>query len=126
MGIVHHLHMIETGHVDFGVIAALQKSVGVHQYQEMADEVIFSLTEKISQFSKAVTSKETRVIIRHGTEIKLIANKVGMVGVVNVVQAALVASARSDLTALSALNARLIRIAEGSLFLLVQVDVQAP
>ncbi len=126
MGNVHYLHMVETGHVDFAVIAALQKTVGVNRYQEIADEVIFALTEKISRFSKDVLGNDAKAIIRHGTEIKLIAAKIGMCGVVDVVQTALAASARADLTALSALNARLVRIAEGSLFLLVEIDVQAP
>ncbi len=126
MGIVHHLHMVETGHVDFAVVAALQKTVGVNRYHEIADEVIFSLTEEISRFSKFVGLNDAKAIIRVGTDIKLIASKIGMVGVVDVVQAALAASARADVTALAALNARLVRIAEGSLFLLVQVDIQAP
>ena len=126
MGIVHHLHMVETGHVDFAVIAALQKTVGVNRYQEIADEVIFSLTEEISRFSKVVVKNDAKAIIRIGSDIKLIASKIGMTGVVDVIQAALFASARADLTALAALNARLVRIAEGSLFLLVQVDIQAP
>lgn len=126
MGNVHYLHMVETGHVDFSVIAALQKTVGVNRYQEIADEVIFELTEKISRFSKVVIANNAKAIIRHGTEIKLIAAKIGLCGVVDVTQAALAASARADLTALSALNARLVRIAEGSLFLLVEIDIQAP
>ncbi len=126
MGNVHQLHMVETGHVDFAVITALQKSVGVNRYQEIADEVIFALTEEISGFSKVVALNDAKAIIRYGTTIKQIAAKIGMCGVVDVAQAALAASAQADLTALAALNARLVRIAEGSLFLLVEIDIQAP
>lgn len=126
MGTVHHLHMVKTGLVDFTVIAGLQKSVGMERYQEIADEVIFALTDKISQFSRVAGVNDAKAIVRFGTEIKLISAKIGMSAVIDVVQAAMAASARCDITALAALNARLVRIAEGSLFLLVQIDEQAP
>ena len=99
MGIVHHLHMVETGHVDFAVIAALQKTVGVNRYQEIADEVIFSLTEEISKFSKVVVKNDAKAIIRIGSDIKLIASKIGMTGVVDVIQAALFAGNQFNIAA---------------------------
>ena len=126
MGNVQKLHLVETGHVDFSVIAELQKSVGVARYQEIADEVIFALTERISQFCKVTAVGDAKAIIQRGTEVKLIAAKIGMAGVIDVTQAAMDTSARKDTTALAALSARLVRIAEGSLFLVVQLDIQAP
>ena len=126
MGNVQELHMVETGHVDFSVIAELQKSVGIQKYHEIADDVIFELTAKISRFSKVAGINDADAIIKIGTEIKQTAAKIGMNGVIDVTHAAMAASARADTTAVAALAARLVRIAEGSMFLLVQIDVQAP
>lgn len=126
MGNVHHLHMVESGLVDFAVVAELQKSLGIDRYHELADEIIFELTYKISRFSKAAVLNDGQKVSQIASEIRAIAAKIGMSSVIDVTTAALEASSRGDTTALGALNARLVRIAEGSLFLLVQIDEQAP
>lgn len=123
---VQRLHITETGYVDFAVIKALQKSVGSKRYQEIAENVMLSLSEKITKFDRFVASNDQKAIVRLGQEISAIAGQIGLNGVVDVAGAAINASARSDITALSALNARLMRITEGSLFLIVQIDEQAP
>ena len=126
MGNVHHLHMVESGLVDFAVVAGLQKSLGIDRYHELADAIIFELTYKISRLSKAAVLNDGPKVSQIASEIRAIAAKIGMSSVIDVTTAALEASSRGDTTALGALNARLVRIAEGSLFLLVQIDEQAP
>ena len=123
---VQGLHITETGYVDFSVVKALKKSVGTKRYHEIAENVMLSLSDKISKFSRFVVNNEPDAINRLGQEISAIAGQIGLKGVVDVTNAAVNASARADWTALSALSARLVRITEGSLFLIVQIDEQAP
>ncbi len=123
---VFHLTVAEQGYVDFEIVGALQASVSALRYQEIVEDVVFSLTERITTLMSNARGREFNHAQRQSAKIGVIARQIGLKGVAGVAAAAQDCAARSDYTALSAVSVRLARMAERSLFSVIEFDAQAP
>jgi len=123
---VFHLTVVESGYVDFEVVGALKASAGAQRYSEIIEDVVFSLTEKVTALMSNARSRDFRKAERQSAKVGVIARQIGLKGVSSVAAAAQDCANRKDYTALSAVSVRLARMAEQSLFSLIEFDAQAP
>lgn len=123
---VFHLTVAESGYVDFEIVGALKASTGDQRYSEIVEDVVFSLTEKITALMGDARARDFAKAERQAAKIGVIARQIGLAGVAGVAAAAQDCASRSDYTALSAVSVRLARMAERSLFSIIEFDVQAP
>ena len=123
---VFQLTVAETGYVDFEIVGALKASVGAQRYQEIVEDVVFSLTEKITTLMNNARAREFKLAERQAAKIGVIARQIGLKGVASVAAAAQDCAARDEYTALSSVSVRLARITEHSLFTVIEFDAQAP
>ena len=123
---VFHLTVAEQGHVDFDIVGALKTSVGGKRYSEIVEDVVFSLTEKITSLMNDARSRDFSHAERQAAKIGVIARQIGLNGVAGVAAAAQDCALRQEYIALSAVSVRLARMAERSLFSVIEYDVQAP
>lgn len=123
---VFHLTVAEQGFVDFEVVGALKTSVGGQRYSEIVEDVVFSLTEKITALMKNAQTREFLRAEQEAGKVGVIARQIGLNGVCGVATAAQECAARRDYTALSAVSVRLARMAERSLFSVIEFDALAP
>jgi len=123
---VFHLRVAESGFVDFEIVEALKASVGHERYQEIVEDVVFSLTEKITSMMNNAREREFGTAERQAAKIGVIARQIGLKDVASIAAAAQDCASRSEYTALSAVSVRLARVAERSLFLVIEFDAQAP
>ncbi len=126
MGQVHQLHLREDAHVDFSVIDILQQSVGNHRYQEIAEDVVLTLSCKITQLAEYADHLDYLNVEKHAAGVVKIARQIGLNSVVRTAEAAAICAARADSTALSAQVSRLLRLAENSISTVVDFGLQAP
>lgn len=123
---VFHLTVAESGYVDFEMVGALRASTGDQRYSEIVEDVVFSLTEKITALMSDAREREFDKAERQAARIGVITRQIGLKGVAAVAAAAQDCAARSDYTALSAVSVRLARMAERSLFSIIEYDAQVP
>ncbi|MBL1437137.1 MAG: hypothetical protein COB08_013185 [Rhodobacteraceae bacterium] len=123
---VFHLTVAESGYVDFEIVGALKASTGAQRYSEIVEDVVFSLTEKITALMSDAREREFTQAERQAAKIGVIARQIGLKGVAGVAAAAQDCAERSDYTALSAVSVRLARMTERSLFSIIEFDAQAP
>jgi len=123
---VFQLTVAEDGYVDFEMVRALKISVGHRRYSEIVEEVVFSLTEKITTLMGEARERNFTRAERQAAKVGVIARQIGLKGVSGVAAAVQDCAVREDYTALSAVSVRLARMAERSLFLVIEFDVQAP
>ncbi len=123
---VFHLTVVECGYVDFEIVAALKASTGAQRYAEIVEDVVFSLTENITALMSNARAREFATAERQAAKIGVIARQIGLQGVAAVAAAAQDCASRGDYTALSAVSVRLARMAERSLFSIIEFDAQAP
>lgn len=123
---VFHLTVKERGHVDFEIVGALKASTGDQRYSEIVEDVVFSLTEKITALMANARTRDFTMAERQAAKIGVIARQIGLRGVAAVAAAAQDCANHSDYTALSAVSVRLARMAERSLFSIIEFEAQAP
>jgi len=123
---VFHLTVAESGYVDFEMVGALRASTGAQRYSEIVEDVVFSLTEKITALMNDTRARDFAKAERQAAKIGVITRQIGLKGVAGVAAAAQDCASRSDYTALSAVSVRLARMAERSLFSIIEFDAQAP
>jgi len=123
---VFHLTVAESGYVDFEMVGALKASTGAQRYSEIVEDVVFSLTEKITALMNDARARDFTKAERQAAKIGVIARQIGLKGVTAVAAAAQDCAGRGDYTALSAVSVRLARMAERSLFSIIEFDAQAP
>jgi len=123
---VFHLTVAESGYVDFEIVGALKASTGAQRYSEIVEDVVFSLTEKITALMSNARLRDFAKAERQAAKIGVISRQIGLKGVAGVAAAAQECANRSDYTALSAVSVRLARMAENSLFSIIEFEVQAP
>ncbi len=123
---VFHLTVAEQGYVDFEIVGALRASAGPQRYQEIVEDVVFSLTEKITSLMNSARAREFEQAERQSAKIGVIARQIGLAGVSGVAAAAQDCARRGEYTSLSAVAVRLARMAERSLFSVIEFDAQAP
>lgn len=123
---VFHLTVAEQGYVDFKIVDALKSSVGAQRYQEIVEDVVFSLTERITSLMNSARDRDFVTAQQQCTKIDIVARQIGLQGVTQVAAAAKGCAARRDYTALSAVSVRLARMAEHSLFSIIEFDARAP
>ncbi len=123
---VFHLTVAEQGYVDFEIIGALKAATGAQRYSEIVEDVVFSLTEKITALMAHARTRDFEQAGRQAAKVGVIARQIGLKGVAAVAAAAQDCANRRDYTALSAVSVRLARMAERSLFSIIEFDAQAP
>jgi len=123
---VFHLTVAESGFVDFEVVGALKASAGPRRYHEIVEDVVFSLTEKITGLMNNARAREFDKAERQAAKIGVIARQIGLKGVAGVAAAAQDCAFRGEYIALSAVSVRLARMAERSLFTVIEFDAQVP
>ncbi len=123
---VFHLTVVENGYVDFEMVGALKASTGAQRYSEIVEDVVFSLTEKVTALMACARSRKFSEAERQAAKIGVIARQIGLKGVAAVAAAAQDCASHGDYTALSAVSVRLARVAERSLFSIIEFDAQAP
>ena len=123
---VFHLTVVEHGYVDFEIVGALKASTGGQRYAEIIEDVVFSLTEKVTALMNRARNRDFSDAERQAAKIGVIARQIGLKGVASVAAAAQDCASRNDYTALSAVSVRVARVAEQSLFSIIDYDVRAP
>ena len=123
---VFHLTVAETGYVDFEIVGALKASTGAQRYSEIVEDVVYSLTEKITALMGNARGREFELAERQAAKVGVIARQIGLSGVASVAATVQDCAARCDYTALSAVSVRLARMTECSLFSIIEFDAQAP
>lgn len=126
MGQVHQLRLREAAHVDYSVIDILQQSVGSYRYQEIAEDVVLTLSCKITQLAGFADQHDYLNVEKHAAGVVKIARQIGLKSVSQTAEAAAICAGRADSTALSAQVSRLLRLAESSISTVVEFGVQAP
>ena len=123
---VFYLTVAEHGLIDFNIVSALKSSVGGKRYAEIVEGVVFSLTEKITALMQGTRARDFGQAERQAAKVGVIARQIGLNGVASVAAAAQDCATRRDYTALSAVSVRLARMAERSLYSVIEFDAQAP
>lgn len=123
---VFHLTVAEVGYVDYEIVGALKASTGSQRYSEIVEDVVYSLTEKITALMGHARGREFEKAERLAAKIGVIARQIGLQGVSSVAACVQDCARKGDYTALSAVSVRLARMAERSLFNIIEFDVQAP
>lgn len=123
---VFHLTVVESGYVDFEMVGAIKASTDAQRYSEIVEDVVFSLTRKITALMNESRARNFASAERQAAKIGVISRQIGLKGVAAVAAAAQDCAAREDYTALSAVSVRLARMAEHSLFSIIEFDAQAP
>ena len=123
---VFQLTIAEQGYVDFEVIGALKASVGHQRYSEIVEDVVFSLTERITSLMNNARERRFKEAEKQSAKIGVIARQIGLNGVASVAASAQDCAARGEYISLSAVSVRLARMAERSLFSVIEFDAQAP
>jgi hypothetical protein len=123
---VFHLTVAESGYVDFEIVGALKASAGAQRYSEIVEDIVFSLTKRVTTLMGCTRSRDFSKAEQQAAKIGVIARQIGLKGVSAVAAAAQDCAYRADYTALSAVSVRLARMAEQSLFSIIEYDAQAP
>lgn len=107
--------------VDTTAVMGLQQSVGTLRCQEMVEDAIYQITERLAKLERAVREGDhdqaldaARVLIGLTTRIGLLRMSVVSSDLCEVL-------AENDTAAIAAVTARLVRLGEDSLFTLVRL-----
>jgi hypothetical protein len=123
---VFQLMVAESGYVDFEIVGALKAATGDQRYSEIVEDVVFSLTEKLTTLMQNARIRDFTKAERQAAKIGVIARQIGLKGVAGVAAAAQDCAHRKDYTALSAVAVRLARMAERSLSSIIEFDARVP
>jgi hypothetical protein len=116
MGQVHRLAAVESALVDSESIRVLRQSLGEAKYDEVLDESLIQITRCLSLIESALRREDLPAIYRHCLVIVGSAEQIGLVGVAWVARDLMNCLRIGNSTAIHAVTARLIRMAEDSLF----------
>jgi hypothetical protein len=116
MGQVYRLAAAEAALVDMESVRVLRRSLGDEKCDEILQDSVFQIADRLSRLEKAVKAEDLPEIYRHCLALVGTAEQVGMVGVSFVARDLMNCVCVGNLTAIHAVAARLIRIGEDSLF----------
>lgn len=116
MGQVYKLAAVEIAMVDAESIRVLRQSLGNDKCEEILEDSVFQIADRLSRLEKALKAEDLQEIYRFCLGLVGTAEQIGMVGVSYVARDLMNCVKIGNLTAIHAVAARLIRIGEDSLF----------
>lgn len=116
MAQVYRLAAVETALVDGELFRVLRQSLGEIKCDEILEESVFQIADRLSRLEKSLQSEDLPEIYRHCLSLVGTAEQIGMVGVSYVARDLMNCVKIGNVTAIHAVAARLIRIGEDSLF----------
>jgi hypothetical protein len=116
MGQVYRLAAVEAALVDSDSVQALRQSLGDEKCEQLLQESLFQIADRLSLVEIALKSRDLPEIYRLCLNLVGTAEQVGMVGVAYVARELMNCCMAGNMTAIQAVAARLIRVGEDSLF----------
>ncbi len=116
MGQVYKLAAVETALIDSESVRVLRQSLGEARCDEILEDSVFQIADKLSLVEKALNAEDLPEIYRHCLGLVGTAEQIGMVGVSYVARDLMNCVKVGNMVAIHAVAARLIRIGEDSLF----------
>ncbi len=111
----------ESALVDTSAVVGLQQSLGTLRCQEMVEDAIYQITERLSKLERAEREQDYETASQIAHVLVELTNRIGLPRM-SVVATDLADVLRlGDTVAISAISARLIRLGEDSLFTLVRL-----
>lgn len=111
----------ESALVDTTAVVNLQQSMGTLRCQEMVEDAIYKITERLAKLERAVREDETDAAINAAGDL------IGLTGQIGLLRMSVVAAdlcdviRQNDHAAIASVTARLVRLGEDSLFTLVRL-----
>ncbi len=103
------------GAIDTDIVNSLRNAVGDRRYQEIAEDAVFLLAERLGHLDKAMGAGDFANCYRHAVSIAGIASQIGMLRVGQIAQHVMECAKAEDMVALHAVIGRLNRVTELSL-----------
>lgn len=116
MGQVFKLAAAESALIDTESVRVLRQSLGKGKCEEILEESVFQIADKLSMVESALRDRDFPEIYRHCLVLVSTAEQIGMVGVSYVARDLMNCIKVGNVTAINAVAARLVRIGEDSLF----------
>jgi hypothetical protein len=116
---VYRLESHEVAVLDKRRIVILKQSLGPKRCREVVEEVVFHLTERLTLLEKALAEEDGAEAVRLAARLASLSDQVGLSDFARVARDLCTCLDAGDATATAAVAARLIRIAEDSLFTVV-------
>lgn len=121
METLHFLVSADTACVEAGKLAELREKLGFEGCRDFVDETIFLMVERLSRLNKRAKNANFEEAYHAAYSVYLLSDQIGISGVAHVARDAMDCATRADERALAAVVARLERIAEDSLFVIVDL-----
>jgi hypothetical protein len=118
---LHHLVTVDTADVEAGKLARLRERLGHEGCRDFVDETIFLMVERLSRLHKRAAEADFEAAYHAAYSVHLLSDQIGISGVAHVARDAMDCAVSHDAKALAAVVARLERIAEDSLFVIVDL-----
>ena len=106
----------EDAAVDMMRISILRQSLGDRRCREVVEEVVFQLTDRMSQLDEALTSGDCRKGEAIASRLASLSEQVGLADFARVARDLQHCLRVNDAVALAAVTARLMRLSEDSLY----------
>ncbi|MFQ5624769.1 MAG: hypothetical protein ACE5FS_15400 [Paracoccaceae bacterium] len=118
---LHHLVTADTASLEAGRLAFLRDRLGHEGCRDFIDETVFLIVERLSRLNRLVGEGEFGEAYHAAYSVHLLSDQIGISGLSRVARDAMDCAATGDARALPAVVARLERVAEESLFLVVDL-----
>mgnify|MGYP001797960565 CR=1 FL=1 len=108
--------------VDVGTVLGLQRRLGHQRCQEMVEEAIYGVTDRVARAEKALDRDVPIMALNYARELEEMCLQIGLSRMGQVASDLIDTLEREDSVAANAIMARLVRLAEEALFCLVTLD----
>ncbi len=108
--------------VDYEVIRNLKAAVGEARYEEIAEQAVFKLADRLGRLERALREADLTMCYRHALNICGVSSQIGLVDVARVAADVMTCTRESNMEALSAVIGRLNRVTEASLFSVFELE----
>ncbi|MEO1424514.1 MAG: hypothetical protein AAFV09_15255 [Pseudomonadota bacterium] len=121
----HHGHRpgaSEMALVDVGTVLGLQRRLGAERCQELVEDTIYAVTDRVARAERALDRNDLKQGSMYARELVSLCHQIGLSRMARVATDLTETLDQDDQIAANAVMARLVRLAEESLFCLVTMD----
>ncbi|MEL6599519.1 MAG: hypothetical protein AAGJ92_10270 [Pseudomonadota bacterium] len=121
----HHGHRpgaSEMALVDVGTVLGLQRRLGAERCQELVEDTIYAVTDRVARAERALDRNDLEQGLMYARELVSLCHQIGLSRMARVATDLTETLDQDDQIAANAVMARLVRLAEESLFCLVTMD----
>jgi hypothetical protein len=106
----------ETADIDTARILVLRQSLGDQRCREVIEEVVYHLSDRLTQLEAAYIAEDSAAVIAHGSRLASLGEQLGLAVFARVARDLCKCVEREDPIASDAVAARLLRLGDESIF----------